>query len=257
MSTRLIQLQNRVRELEALADDVFKLADDLRGGLKRQPDLQNKGQQWYRGTRELLGQHGFSGLSEFENLFFGRIEINGRAMVNGMPIDRYIGLDPGQSATGDFENFFAVPFRKARSLLLALEAELTSRELPVLTQLSFAVAADEFVAAETLFNHRNGNEPFLRASGVVARVALEHHLFCVIEARSLQIIVNPPTKKKPDVEDVLSTLVKANVITAVQKAHFDSLFKIANNCAHPKDPVVEDDVIRLIRDGRTAASNVK
>lgn len=173
-----------------------------------------------------------------------------------MPIDRYIALEPGQSATSDFENFFAVPFRKARSLLLSLEAELMSRELPVLTQLSFAVVADEFATAETLLNHRDSNEALLRASGVVARVALERHLFCVIDARSLQIVVHPPTKKKPDVEDVLNTLVKANVITAVQKAHFDSLFKIANNCAHPKEQVVEADVARLIRDGRTAASDV-
>ncbi len=72
MKTRLIQLQNRVRELE-VADNVFKLADDVRGGQKRQPDLQIKRQQRYRGTRELLAPHDFSGLSEFEDLFFGRI----------------------------------------------------------------------------------------------------------------------------------------------------------------------------------------
>jgi hypothetical protein len=257
MNTRLIQLQNRVKELELLAENVFSLADELRSGQKRQPDLQVKGQQWYRGTRELLAQNRFSGLKEFDDLFFGRIEINGTPMIKGMTIDRYIGLDPSPSASGDFDNFFVKPFGKARSLLLSLEAELMSRELPVLTQLSFAVAADEFTTAEALLNQQSGNEALLRASGVVARVALERHLFCVAEARSMSIIVNPSTKKKPEVEDVLSTLVKANVITAVQKAHFDSLLKVANNCAHPKETVREADVARLIRDGRTAAAAVQ
>jgi hypothetical protein len=91
---------------------------------------------------------------------------------------------------------------------------------------------------------------------VIARVALERHLFCVVDARSVPIIL-PPNKKHPSVEDALSALVKANVITAVQKSQFDSLFKSANNCAHPKETVREVDVARLIRDGRTAAAAVQ
>jgi hypothetical protein len=257
MNTKLVQLQNRVKELESLAQDVFILADGVRAGQKRQPELQIKGQQWYRGTRELLSQQDFSGLKEFDDLFFGRIEIQGRPETKGMTIDRYIGLDPSPEAATDFANFFAKPFEKCRSLLLALEAQLRSRELPILTQLSFAIVADEFDTAEALLSQYGSSEALLRAAGVVARVALERHLFCVADLRSVQIIVNPPTKRKPDVEDVLGTLIKANVITPVQKAHFDSLFKIANNCAHPKEPVRDTDVSRLIRDGRTAAAAVQ
>lgn len=257
MSTNLLQLQKRIEELEALANSVFALADELRSGKTTQPELEIKGQQWYRGVRELLQQHNFSGAKEFEDLFYGRIEHNGRPMTRGMTIDRFIGLDPGASATGDFVNFFSKPFQKGRALLLSLEEEILSRELPVLSQLSFAISASELVTAETLLAQHGGNEAILRASGVVARVALERHLFCVINARSIPLIVNPSTKKKPDVEDALNTLVKANVITAVQKAHFDSLFKVANNCAHPKEAVTEADVIRLIRDGKAAAAAVR
>jgi hypothetical protein len=257
MNTRLVQFEKRVNELETLADEVFTLASNVRDGQKQQPELQTKGQQWYRGTRELLSLCKFSGLKEFEDLFYGRTELHGQPITKTMTIDRYIGLDPSPSAAGDFHNFFARPFEKARALLRSLAAELRSRELPILTQLSFAVAADEFITAETLVDQHGGNEALLRAGGVVARVALERHLLCVADARAIPIIVNPPTKKRPDAEDVLTTLVKASVITAVQKAHFDSLLKVANNCAHPKEKVVEADVVRLIRDASTAAAAVQ
>jgi len=52
----------------------------------------------------------------------------------------------------------------------------------------------------------------------------------------------------------LQTLQKGGVITAIQKSQFDSLFKIANNCAHPKEAVLAADVERLIRDGKQLAA---
>jgi hypothetical protein len=64
-------------------------------------------------------------------------------------------------------------------------------------------------------------------SGLIARVALERHLFTVADSRGLQIIKNPPTKKHPDVEDVLQTLTKSGVITAIQKSQSDTLLRIA------------------------------
>jgi hypothetical protein len=89
---------------------------------------------------------------------------------------------------------------------------------------------------------------------VIARVALERHLFTVADSRKLSIAANPPSKKNPDVEDALQTLQKGGVITAIQKSQFDSLFKIANNCAHPKEAVLAADVERLIRDGKQLAA---
>lgn len=245
MATTLIQLQNRINELESLADEVFNLVNEGCNGKDVQPELQVKGQQWYRGARELLEQQKFSGLKDFEVQF-------------NTYISEFIGIDSTDpTAATMVTTSFAKPFRKARSLLLSLEAELLSRELPVRTQLSFEVSGQELDTAEALLKQHGGDEALLRASGVVARVALERHLFCVVDARSIAITTNPPSKKKPDVEDVLSTLVKANVITAIQKSHFDSLFRIANNCAHPKEAVAEVDVARLIRDGRAEAAAVR
>jgi hypothetical protein len=44
------------------------------------------------------------------------------------------------------------------------------------------------------------------------------------------------------------------VINAIQKAELDGLFKIANNCAHPKESVQKADVKRLIERAREMAS---
>ncbi len=76
----------------------------------------------------------------------------------------------------------------------------------------------------------------IRASGVVARVALERHLFTVIDVRNLTIIINPPNKKKPEANDAIVTLVNGN------------------HCAHPRETVTKEDVKRLIDRGRELAS---
>jgi hypothetical protein len=258
MKTHLVQLQKRIEELEELAEEISKLAEALQNDQTVQPQLSIKGQQWYRGARELLVQHNFSGLEEFEDSYFGRIERGRNEAKAFIDIQRYIQLNSiPPNVKDDYCRVFTMFFSRSRALLLALQAELASRELPVTTQLSFAVAADEFDKAGELLRQHSGDEALLRASGVIARVALERHLFCVAETRSLTIIVNPPTKKRPDVEDVLNTLIKASVITPVQKSHFDSLFRIANNCAHPKEPINSNDVERLIRDGRAEAAAIR
>jgi hypothetical protein len=189
-------------------------------------------------------QHKFSGLEELETCY-------AVDLATGMD-DFFKAYEPSwlKQSYPDFQ----VRFRKARALVISLEQELLSRELPVIAQLSFATAADELDKAQMLLDEGKGDEPILRASGVVARVALERHLFTVADERGLIIVRNPPSKKKPDVDDVLNTLTKANIITAIQRAHLNSLFSIANNCAHPKEAVRIEDVQRLITDGRSAAA---
>jgi len=66
MQTTLIQLQKRVEDLERLADEVGGLAERLSKAEAVKPELSVKGQQWYRGARELMVQHRYSGLEEFD-----------------------------------------------------------------------------------------------------------------------------------------------------------------------------------------------
>lgn len=256
MMSRLIQVLSRVREIEAMAHDLAALAERRFQGQNVQPQFSVKGQQWYRAARELLVQAQFSGIQEFTDCYDGSIERHGKKVRAFTDIERTIAMPDGHPIDADHVRLFTAFFNKARSLVLALEQEILSRELPVVTQLSFSLAADEFEKAEILFNESRGDEVLVRVSGVLARIALERHLFTVVDVRGLKLTVNPPHKKKPDVEDVLNSLVAANVITAVKRSHFGSLFAVANNCAHPKETVKPEDVQRLIREGRTEAASV-
>lgn len=273
MNTKLIQLQQRIKYLDELAEEVYKLAEELSDGQNPQPKLAQKGQAWYRGCRELMVQNNFSGLEEFDSCYNSQIEHareGHKYQRSFTDIEQYIviGLDykaekeikPVVMSESDvrknkeYFGLFSKYFRTARVLSSSLVEEIISRELPIISQLSFEVAADEFETAEILLKNSKGDEAFVRASGVISRVALERHLLTVIDSRGLQIILNPPTKKKPTSDDLLVTLNKNTVITAIQKKEMESLFTIGNNCAHPKEQVKVDDVKKLIEGGRSIAA---
>jgi hypothetical protein len=248
MKWKLSQLRARVAEIEGLADKMSDLGKRLAAGEKVQPELSIVGQQWYRAARELLFQNNFSGLHEFENCY---------VQPEKLAIEYYIkqvALAPNFAHANlcDFEEML----QQARALVLALEQELLSRELPIVTELSFELVADEFDKAQSLLDQSGNDEILWRVAGVLARVALERHLFTVVDSRKVRIVVNPPTKKKPEVEDVIQTLVKEGVLTAVQRAYLNGLMAVANNCAHPKEPVKRDDVERLIKDAKAAAATI-
>jgi len=86
MQTTLIQLQKRVEDLEKLADEVSNLAERLSKGEAVQPELSIKGQQWYRGARELMVQHTYSGLDDFDGCYKMRIPMMSISHSDLMPI---------------------------------------------------------------------------------------------------------------------------------------------------------------------------
>jgi len=241
MKLKLLQLEQRIQELESIADEVAKLAKKQGSNETVQPELNTKGQRWYRGAREILVQQKSSSLQEFDALYVQVI----KDVITGSVY-----------AVGNSEMYreFVSTLGAARALLIAVAEEIESRELPLKTQLSFAVSADEFERASELVESSGGDEVILRASGVVARVALERHLWTIVDSYGLVVVKNPPTKKKADTQDLLNTLVKASVVTPIQKSEMDSLFTIGNNCAHPKELVIKTDVERLIGRGRELAS---
>jgi len=258
VATKLLGLKARVANLEKLADEVHTLAERFCKGDQVQPELANKGQQWYRGARELMTQHSYSGLKEFDNCYEAYSQRpNGVRLRHHTDIQLYLALQQPSESNAERFQMFARNMGAARALLLALSEELESRELPVLSQLSFALSEDEFEKAFQLLNESNGDETLTRASGVVARIALERYLHTLVDSRQVTIIVNPPTKKKPDAEDLLNTLVKASIIDAVQRSHVASLLAVGNNCAHPKEAVRPVDVERLIKDARTFCASVQ
>jgi len=241
MKLKLLQLGQRIQELESIADEVAGLAMKQGSNEAVQPELNTKGQRWYRGAREILVQQKSSSLQEFDALYVQVI----KDVITGSVY-----------AVGNSEMYreFVSTLGAARALLIAVAEEIESRDLPLKTQLSFAVSADDFERASELVESSGGDEAILRAGGVVARVALERHLWTIVDSYGLAVVKNPPAKKKADTQDLLTTLVKAFVVTPIQKSEMDSLFTIGNNCAHPKEVVVKTDVERLISRGRELAS---
>jgi hypothetical protein len=84
-----------------------------------------------------------------------------------------------------------------------------------------------------------------------AILALERHFRTVAQEHGVNVVKNPPTKAHPDFTDITLSLKNASVITEVQRARLDVLYRIGNNCAHPKEAVNRYDVEELIRDGKS------
>jgi hypothetical protein len=255
MRANLLQLEQRVKELESLADEVGKLAERLTINRDAQPALSIRGQAWFRGAREFLAQQKSSALGEFDACYIRYGDKDGSRFRHVIDIEQYIrmSVSGGESIpNADKYNKFVKEFQNARALVQSAIEEVKSRELPVVTALSFALSADEFDKADELLNQASGEEAIIRASGVVARVALERHLFTVAETRGIPV---PPSRgKKPEASDAINALKKADVVTAIQKSELESLFTVANHCAHPKESVSEKDVSRLIQRGKELAS---
>jgi hypothetical protein len=255
VSSRLKSLQNRIAELNKLSVEVIALGKCLsEGDWIGGSNIAVKAEDWYRGSRALLERENFSGMEEFDLCY--------RAYYPDVFNKTQMVLDPtciyafvyspvlNQMVTQSHYPFFAQKIAKGTALLNACVSEVKSRELPILGDLSFVVASDEFETASNLLQSSR-EETIVRASGVVARVALERHIRTVAEERNVTILKKSPHKVHPDFSDITLSLSRASVITEVQRARLETLYKIGNNCAHPKESVKTDDVEELIRDGRS------
>ncbi len=89
---------------------------------------------------------------------------------------------------------FAATMSKAIALLKSCVAEVKSRELPIKSALSFVVVSDEFETAGEILKS-SSNEVLVRASGVIAGVALERHFRTVAEERNITVVKKPPARR--------------------------------------------------------------
>jgi hypothetical protein len=253
MSSHLKQLEARIKELEKLYAEVLLSGQAYADGdPKGSADLSQKGEEWYRGVRALLVRENFSGLEAFDwcyEAYYPDIHDKTKMARDSSCISYFIHVRLfSPMSTKSSLPYFSQSMAKARALLNACISEVKSRELSLLGELSFVVAADEFETASNLLQSSQ-EETITRASGVIARVALERHFRTVAQEHGVGIVKNPPTKAHPDFTDITLSLKNASVITEVQRARLDVLYRIGNNCAHPKEAVNRHDVEELIRDG--------
>jgi len=246
MATQFTHLQKRIAELELLADEVLDLASKAASGQPVSASLATKGEEWYRGARSILVANEFSGLADFDWCYRSYMVLEGKPQLMTWDIGYFIHQSPmyyGSMSMKASLPFFDQTMTKARALLKSCVSEVKSRAVPMWTELSFVVAADEFSTAERLLQNST-EETIVRASGVIARVALERHLLTVARAKGI------PLKDKPVASDVVNALERNSVVTSIQKANLEALFRVGNNCAHPKEAVKIEDVKDLIKRGR-------
>jgi exonuclease VII small subunit len=250
MRTKLIQLEERVRELELKAIEIESSASLFYDGNSLiQPSLHSRCHAWLLGAQGLLEKLYPEKLELFEHLYTGNEGV--WRFIRTMERDSPNAITFSKNYT-----MFKSSFSEARGILIGSLERLKSREFDVVLQLSSALVLDEFETARQLFETAKGDESMLRAAGAVARVALERHLLTIADVRNIKIEVNPPSKKKAEAQDVLNSLAKANAITAVQKSELESLFKIGNCCAHPQESIRSTDVDRLIQRGKELLATI-
>jgi hypothetical protein len=261
LTSKLTQLEKRVVELNVLGIELIKLggllADEkwLEGSA-----IGEKGEEFYRGARGLLEAQGFSGLAAFDWCYYAYypdVLDKSKTKMDFSCIHYFIHnriLNPMHVKA--IYPGFAATMSKAIALLKSCVAEVKSRELPIKSELSFVVVSDEFETAGEILNS-SSNEALVRASGVIAGVALERHFRTVAEERNITVVKNPPTKAHSDFSDMILALRNASIITEVQRSRLETLYKIRTNCAHPKEIVTRDDVEELIRDGKSFTALVQ
>jgi hypothetical protein len=245
MRTKLIQLEERVKELEKMAREVGTLVKRLNEGDEAQPELSIKGHTWYLAAKGLIEKLYPEKVDEFDYCYSGE-----RGMWHALDAIEPVDLD------NRTYNSFVSSFAKARGMVIGSLERAKSLEFDAFIRLSSALVSDEFETSRQLFDAAKGDESILRAAGTVARVALERHLLTIAEARSVTITVHPPTKKKPEAQDALNSLTKAGVLTAIQKSELETLFRIGNYCAHPKESIKTQDVEKLIVRGKEMAATI-
>jgi hypothetical protein len=258
VSSHLKQLESRVRELTELGREVLKrAAARADGNIVDALGLEEVTENWFRGSRALLVRENFSGLRDFDwcyEAYYPDIHDKTKLSKDWSCISMFVYYPAGNRQHDKLNlPYFSRKVTKCMALVASCVSEVKSRELAIIGELSYIVAADEFDTAKSLLDSSQ-DDTIVRASGIVGRVALERHIRTVAEQHpEITIIKNPPGKAHADFSDYTLSLKKADVITEVQRARLDTLYRIGNNCAHAKEIVSRHDVEDLIRDGKSFA----
>ena len=201
--------------------------EDPEGPLREtQRELKRKYESWYTRSENLVSAYLPSRLEEFEE---ARSEIK-----------EYFDLEKPSAGLG-WENAFTGfvdLFDEQRHLLNSVPDRIESARLEAWQQISRRVEKEEIQQARELFD-----EDFVRASGVVAAVALERHLLTLCENAEKVKEYEP----NHGVNRLAQTLYDADVIDKTTWNVLKSLASIRETCAHAEEPT-KPAVRRLIND---------
>jgi hypothetical protein len=189
-----------------------------------------KYEQWYTAIEPLVYQYLPRRCEEFEEMH--------SKMTN------YINLD-----SGIFESVPEDPMERAikmidildgqRSIAKAAPKRVAAERFNARKEISAQVEEDEIIRARRLFE-----DDLIRASGVIAGVALERRLLTMCETSERDIDYDP----NHSIDRLAQSLYDADEIQKTPMKHLKHLGGIRGDCAHPGKEPNPDDVERLIND---------
>jgi len=131
-------------------------------------------------------------------------------------------------------------FDSQRSILQSIPSKVRVEELKIRRQISEEVSQSELTTARDLFD-----EGEIRASGVIAGVALERYLLMKCENASSEISYN----YNDGISTLAQKLYEADEIDSTPEKHLQHLADIRADCAHANEENPDsDDVRRLLED---------
>lgn len=192
--------------------------------------VREKYEQWYNAVEPLVYQYLPRRYEEFEEIH--------------QKITNYINLD-----SGIFESAPENPMERSiqiidildeqRSIAKAAPNRVAAERFNARKEISAQVEEDEIIRARQLFE-----DNLIRASGVIAGVALERRLLTMCETSERDIDYDT----SHGIDRLAQSLYEADEIRNTPMKHLQHLGGIRGDCAHPGKEPNPDDVERLIND---------
>lgn len=182
---------------------------------------------WYNSVTPLVSEYLPNRLDDFEqhyNEFKQRLQLEEKA----------------RSDTQKVLNTQNADFDSQRSILQSIPSKIRVEELKIRRQISEEVSQSELATARGLFDDGE-----VRASGVVAGVALERYLLmkCKNASKDINYSYND------GISSLAQKLYEADEIDSTPQKHLQHLADIRANCAHANEENPDpDDVERLLKD---------
>jgi len=190
-----------------------------------QRDARSDYEVWYISARSLIQEYLPAKLDLFES------EYN--------TFKKHLSLEVSASmGSGELYNQIIDCFDEQRNLVKSIPAKIRAEKFKARRQISSRIVRDEIQQSRELFN-----QDFVRASGVVAAVALERHLLTVCE--NSENVTN--YEANHGLSRLAQTLYESEEISKTVWNDIKALASIRETCAHPEEPKKEA-VRRLINE---------
>lgn len=254
MSTNIESISHQIDSLESEAEEIESLGQEYFSEVDRNVKKVHGGRGSRRGKTEYEWDNPEDSTKELQRELRREYEIwynkasplvsefvparHNKFTSQEKLINRAINLSRHNANKGSDAVFryFLDKFDIQRNILNAIPARVESQKLSVRRRLSQRIGRDEIQRARELLD-----EDFIRASGVVAAVALERHLLTICE-NSNEV---SDFDTNHGITRLSQTLYEADEIDKTTWNDLKALASIRETCAHPENPN-EPAVRRLI-----------